>query len=138
MHVFLDTESIDDAYEQNKDKIDRLLLYNNKKIFTLKRSSFEPKTGIIAKIDESKSGSQDIEILSASKITSALLKEPLSDGEREFLYLIIKHASTNEKFKSIYVNNALFISENHRFWRRSYLWTGILYALRPFFQHQDW
>lgn len=115
LHVFLDTESLDNTYSQNKSKLDRLLLYNNKKPFIIERSSFKPNTDIIAKVNESRFESRNIETQAINLINNILLKKSITDGEREFLHMILKYASTNEKFKSTYIDNSVFITENYDF-----------------------
>lgn len=115
LHVFLDTESLDNTHLQNKNKLDRLLLYNNKKPFIFQRSSFKPNTDAIANIKESDFEIRDIEAQLIRTISNELLKRSLTDGEKVFLHLIIKHASTHEKFKNRYIDNAVFITENFDF-----------------------
>jgi hypothetical protein len=118
LYVFLDTASLDDAYSQSKNKLDRLLLYHNKKPFIFERSSIESVIDIISRVKKSKFESADFDIKTikvTNGINNKLFEKPLTEGEKQFLRLIVKCASTNNNFKSTYVDNAVFVTENHDF-----------------------
>lgn len=92
------------------------MLYRNKKPFVFERSSIKSYIDIIARVEESRPESRDIETKTVNVvngISKKLFKKPLTDGEREFLCLIVKYASTNKNFKSTYVDNAVYVTESH-------------------------
>src|SRR6266498_2941211 len=115
LFIFLDTESIDNTYFQNKNNVDRILFYDKRRPFVIERSSFKPKIDAIAKIPESNFDSNSPKVEAIGKINTELFKKSLTDGEVKFLHLILKHGSTHTNFNRTYIDNAVFITENDNF-----------------------
>jgi hypothetical protein len=72
----------------------------------------------IANISEANFIHSDNEVNAVSLIGNALLKRSLTDGEKEFLHLMLKFGSANKNFNSSYIDDSVFISENNDLLRK--------------------
>jgi hypothetical protein len=131
LHIFLDSQSLDKMYTQKKAKIDRLLQYN-KKPFIINRSSFEPDSDELKTVNVTGSEKTNHNSNIVTVISKLVLKETLTDNQKEFLYLIVKHTLIQQKPNNPYVDNILFVTENTLFLEKFISQNKCEFSLRSF------
>jgi hypothetical protein len=131
LYIFLDSETLDDSYFQNRHNTDRLL--SCKGPFNITRSVFAPKSYELVKITQSRSDKRISESKLQSLVRNSILTKPLTQGQNEFLHMIVKYASTHKDFNRTYISNAIFVTENPCFLEKLISRDREIFCLRDFF-----
>lgn len=134
LHIFLDTNSLNRCNPSERELVKRILLFD-KSPFFIQRTPYPSDLSELNKIETVRDQKVMQTALSLQMFEDEVFHMPLSEGQKELLFIILIHTSILRPYVKSFIKDSIFVTQDQIFLENVYSVDREKKCLRDFFPY---